>query len=114
MERIAKQVLGKEFVEAVYEIVRLIPPGRATSYGAIARAAGHPCHARAVGHIMGKCTGSVIPSHRVVNSQGVLSARAAFGSQDHMQELLETEGVAVRNNRIAEWRKVFWDPLKEL
>ena len=105
-----------ELTGAVYEIVGLIPKGRATSYGAIARAVGRPDHSRMVGRIMGACDSdrTGIPAHRVVNSQGVLSARAAFGTPTRMQELLEAEGIAVRNHRIVNWKKIFWDPQAEI
>lgn len=106
----------KELTAAVYEIVALVPVGRATSYGAIARAIGRPDHSRLVGRIMGACDSdhTRIPAHRVVNSQGVLSARAAFGTPTRMQELLEAEGTVVRNHRIVNWKKVFWNPQDEL
>ena len=105
-----------ELTEAVYEIVALVPTGRATSYGAIAKAIGRPDHSRLVGRIMGACDSdrTGVPAHRVVNSQGVLSARAAFGTPTRMQELLEAEGITVRNDRIVNWKKVFWNPLEEL
>lgn len=108
------------FSEAVYDIVRLIPPGRATSYGAIAHAVGHPAYSRLVGRVMGQCAGSDspadngIPAHRVVNSQGELSGKAAFGPGDEMQRRLEAEGIRIINNRIQQWKTVFWDPLHEL
>ena len=106
----------QELTLAVYEIVSLIPHGRATSYGAIAKAIGRPDHSRMVGRIMGVCDSdrTGIPAHRVVNSQGILSARAAFGTPTRMEELLEEEGVSVRNYRIVNWKKIFWDPMKEL
>ena len=102
-----------DFAAAVFEIAKLIPPGRVTSYGAIARAAGGPGLSRMVGCIMAKC-GEDIPAHRVLNSQGELSARRAFGPGDEMEKLLEAEGVVVRNNRIKDWKHVFWDPLTEI
>lgn len=104
------------FAQAVYDIVRLVPAGRATSYGAIARAAGHPGHSRLVGRIMAVCdsAASGIPAHRVVNSQGVLSAAAAFGAPGRMRQLLEAEGVEVAGERIRRWKQVFWDPMEEL
>lgn len=102
--------------EAVYEIVQTIPYGRATSYGAIARAIGHPNLSRMVGKIMATCdsANNQIPAHRVVNSQGILSGREAFGFSNEMQQLLEGEGVKVENDRIKNWRTVFWDPLREI
>ena len=101
---------------AVYEIVSLIPVGRATSYGAIARTVGWPQHARLVGRIMSSSdsVSSGIPAHRVVNSQGELSGRRAFDTPTAMEELLAAEGVTVRNHRIVNWKKVFWNPLEEL
>lgn len=101
---------------AVYEIVRTIPYGRATSYGAIAKAIGCPAHSRMVGKIMAACESAMneIPAYRVVNSQGQLSGKEAFGSSDEMRQLLESEGIKVKNGRIANWRKVFWDPIREI
>lgn len=104
------------FKEAVYTLVEAIPPGRATSYGAIARAIGYPTMSRMVGKIMSCCeeSGRDLPAHRVVNSQGQLSGHTAFGDAGEMQLLLEKEGITVRNNRICGWKRVFWDPLYEL
>lgn len=100
--------------DAVYEIVRLVPPGRATSYGAVARAAGYPSLSRMVGRIMAGASETDVSAHRVVNNQGVLSGRAAFGEPGRMQRLLEAEGVTVENNRIKNWKRVFWNPLDEI
>lgn len=106
----------KLLIKAIYDIVSIIPRGKATSYGAIARAVGYPNLSRMVGRIMG--SGEVdfdtVPAHRVVNSSGILSGRHAFGSPGRMAELLADEGVAVRNNRIVGWKNVFWDPLTEI
>lgn len=104
------------FEAAVYDIVKMIPPGRATSYAAIAKAVGYPKHSRMVGRIMADCNSAVssIPAHRVVNSQGVLSGKAAFGSSGEMQALLISEGIIVKNNRIGAWNKVFWNPMDEI
>lgn len=104
----------EELIQAVYEIVLQIPPGRATSYGLIAKAIGYPDHSRMIGKIMSGSKLQYIPAHRVVNSQGILSAKSAFGLGKEMQELLESEGVMVENNRIKNWRKVCWNPLEEL
>ena len=111
------QIADKEQLQqAVYEIVKLIPQGRATSYGAIAKAIGFPNLSRMVGRIMSQCNSEVnhIPAHRVVNSLGILSAKDVFGASGQMQKLLESEGVVVINNRIQNWKNVFWNPLKEL
>ncbi len=105
----------ESLIEAVYEIVRCIPPGRASSYGAIAKAAGYPNLSRMVGRIMGNCNlTNNVPAHRVVNSQGLLSGKDAFGSSTRMIELLEAEGVIVINDKIQNWKKVFWNPIEEI
>ena len=94
--------------------VAAVPRGRATSYGAVARALGRPGWARLVGRILGSCGEARIPAHRVVDSQGRLSGSHAVGSPSRMRELLESEGVQVAGDRIVGWRKVFWDPCKEI
>lgn len=109
--------LDKEnFTQGVYDVVKNIPHGRATSYGAIAKAIGYPNLSRMVGKIMGACDSALsgIPAHRVVNSQGVLSGKNAFGDSTEMQRLLELEGIVVINDRIKNWKTVFWDPMAEL
>lgn len=106
-------MIDKEsFILAVYDVVKSIPYGRATSYGAIAKAIGYPANSRMVGKVMGECDSAHtgIPAHRVVNSQGILSAKDAFGDAHEMENLLKQEGVMVINNRIQNWKKVFWDP----
>lgn len=103
------------FERAVADVVRLIPRGRATSYGAIARAVGCPGLSRMVGRVMGSLPDSHdLPAHRVVNSQGRLSAKSAFGPGREMEELLAAEGVAVENDRIKDWKRVFWNPFFEI
>ncbi len=104
----------EEFSRLVFEMVCLIPRGRATSYGAIAHAIGYPARSRMVGWVLAGCGGKGIPAHRVVNSQGVLSGREAFETPAMMQELLVSEGVVVENNRIRNWREIRWDPVVEL
>lgn len=105
----------QDFASAVYEIVSTIPYGRATSYGAIAKAVGYSNMSRLVGRIMGECDSNTgIPAHRVVNSNGVLSGKDAFGSDGEMQRLLEDEGIRVERDRIKNWKKVFWNPLDEI
>ncbi|NDV77902.1 MGMT family protein [Dysgonomonas sp. 511] len=98
----------------IYDIVKTIPRGRATSYGAIAKAAGYSNMSRLVGKMMGECSEKNIPAYRVVNSQGVLSGREAFGDNERMQRLLEDEGIVVKNNRISNWKDIFWNPLEEI
>lgn len=104
------------FRQAVYQIVRLVPYGRATSYGAIAKAIGYPNMSRLVGRTMSECNSSEtgIPAHRVVNSQGILSGKDAFGTSNEMKSLLEAEGVTVNGIRIENWKTVFWNPLEEI
>jgi methylated-DNA-protein-cysteine methyltransferase related protein len=102
------------FFEDVYEVVRLIPRGRATSYGAIAEYLGTKGSARMVGWAMNAAhTLTDVPAHRVVNRNGVLSGKSHFGG-NRMQELLENEGLIVIEDKIQDFEKVFWHPLKEL
>jgi methylated-DNA-protein-cysteine methyltransferase-like protein len=93
-----------------------VPKGRVTSYGAIAAALGTKLSARMVGWAM---NGShrikpKVPAHRVVNRQGLLTGRIHFDDPDQMQQLLEKEGVIVKENQIQDFEKIFWDPVKEL
>ncbi|WP_374165991.1 MGMT family protein [Arcticibacter sp. MXS-1] len=100
------------FFEMVFEVVRQIPYGRVTSYGAIAEFLGAKRSSRMVGYAMngaGKATPPV-PAHRVVNRAGMLTGKAAFGSTDLMQELLEREGIKVKNDKIVDFKTVFWHP----
>lgn len=111
-----RQLESDEFVHAVYEVVKRIPRGRVTSYGAIARALGCPTWARQVGRVMARCGAydSLLPAHRVVNAQGVLSGRNAFTPADTMQQRLEAEGIRIVNHRVQAWKQLFWDPLFEI
>ncbi|MGC4059127.1 MAG: MGMT family protein [Chitinophagaceae bacterium] len=105
-----------DIAEVVYEIVRLIPAGRVSSYGAIARAVGMISGARMVGFLMGRC-GAVepkVPAHRVVNSSGLLTGKFHFGPGNEMQRLLEREGITVENDRVRDFKKLFWDPSEEI
>lgn len=99
------------FFHSVYEVVRLIPKGRVTSYGAIASYLGSKQSSRMVGWAMNNAhyPGSDIPAHRVVNRNGLLTGKAHFGGEK-MRELLEAEGIEVKNDRIVDLKKVFWDP----
>ena len=104
----------EDFVGAVYQMVKTVPYGRATSYGAIARAIGYPNMSRMVGRVLGGCSVVGVPAYRIVNSQVILSGKDAFGTPTEMQEKLEEEGIRVENNRIKDWKKVFWNPLDEI
>jgi methylated-DNA-protein-cysteine methyltransferase-like protein len=104
------------FFERVYDIVRLVPEGRVTTYGAIAMFTGSPKASRMVGWAMNAShlQPGFIPAHRVVNRQGLLTGKHHFRHPDLMQELLESEGIVIDNDRVMEFDKLFWDPYKEL
>ena len=104
------------FFEKVYEVARLVPYGRVTSYGAIAAYLGTRMSARMVGWAMNKCHVHPypVPAHRVVNSQGLLTGKHHFGGSDVMQQLLESEGIEIKDDKVVHFRELFWDPLKEL
>ena len=107
--------LEPNFFERVYEVVKLIPSGRVTSYGAIARYIGAAKSARMVGWAMNNAHDlEEVPAQRVVNRLGLLTGKHHFGGTNAMQQLLESEGVVVRDNQIQNVEKVFWDPNKEL
>ena len=103
------------FFEKVHQVARLIPPGRATSYGAIAEYLGTKGGARMVGWAMQACKNAKppVPAHRVVNKQGLLTGKIHFG-EGLMSALLENEGVKVVNDQIQDFKNVFWDPSVEL
>jgi methylated-DNA-protein-cysteine methyltransferase related protein len=105
----------KDFFEEVYEVVKLIPYGRATSYGAIARYLGAAKSSRIVGYAMNNCHSIDIniPAHRVVNRNGLLTGKAHFGD-DTMEKMLQSEGINVIEDQIQNWQSVFWDPNIEL
>ncbi len=104
----------KNIFEDTYEVVRLVPRGRVTSYGAIAAYLGMKSGARMVGWAMNGSHGLKVPAHRVVNRNGMLTGKHFFETPRRMQELLEKEGIEVVNDKIMNFRKVFWDPGKEL
>lgn len=108
--------MENNFFQNVFEVVNLIPRGRVTSYGAIARYLGSAKSARMVGWAMNAShsTEKKIPAHRVVNSQGLLTGKFNFETPTKMEELLLKEKVIVRNNQVIDFAKVFWDPSKEL
>lgn len=107
---------NSSFFEQVYEVVRLIPYGRVTSYGAIARYLGSPQSSRMVGWAMNAShtQPGFVPAHRVVNRNGMLTGKHHFGGSVIMQELLENEGVSVEDDRVVDFKKLFWDPVAEL
>lgn len=103
------------FFEKVYEIAKQIPFGRVTSYGAIAKYLGAAKSARMVGWAMNASHNNAdIPAHRVVNRNGLLTGKFHFDGTNLMQQLLENEGIVVKENQIQNFSTVFWDPFKEL
>lgn len=103
------------FYEQVYELVRLVPKGRVTTYGAIAKALGMARSSRMVGTAMihGHHPNFHIPVHRVVNRTGLLTGKHHYETPTQMQELLEAEGISVRDNQVQNFKQVFWDPSTE-
>jgi len=104
------------FFENVWAVVRLIPRGRVTTYGAIARYLGAAGSARMVGYAMNAAHGQnpPVPAHRVLNRNGMLTGKHHFGSSDAMQALLENEGIVVKNDTVNQFIILFWDPNVEL
>lgn len=104
-----------DFFEKVYAIVRLIPEGRVTSYGAIAKALGASSSSRMVGWAMNAAhTKKDVPAHRVVNRNGLLTGKMHFSTPDEMENLLKAEGIVVKKDKIVDFDKLFWDPFKEI
>lgn len=105
----------ESFFQNVYEVVKLIPRGRVTSYGAIAQYLGTKGSSRMVGWAMNSAhSDATIPAHRVVNRVGMLTGKAHFNTPDAMQQQLEAEGVKVKNDQVMRFDEVFWDPSVEL
>lgn len=102
------------FFDKVYDIVRQVPFGRVTSYGAIANYLGAAKSARMVGYAMNVSHNKDVPAHRVVNRKGLLTGKHHFEGTNLMQQLLESEGVNVIDNQIQDFEKVFWAPSKNL
>ena len=98
------------FFDKVYEVARLIPHGRVTSYGAIAKYLGAGRSARMVGYAMNGSHNKDVPAHRVVNRKGLLTGKHHFDGTNLMQQLLESEGITVIDNQIQDFDKLFWDP----
>jgi methylated-DNA-protein-cysteine methyltransferase related protein len=101
--------------EDIYEVVKLIPSGQVSSYGAIAEYLGSKGGARMVGWAMNACHGRTdVPAHRVVNRNGMLSGKNFFGTPTRMQELLEAEGITIKNDQIEDFETVYWKPTEHL
>ena len=101
---------------AIYDVVRAVPKGRVTSYGAVAAAIGAASGARVVGYAMNASFGikPKVPAHRVVNRNGLLTGKHHFSPPEKMQELLEKEGIKVIDDKVLNFDALFWDPAKEL
>jgi len=106
----------KDFFQNVFDVVRLIPKGRVTSYGAIAKYIGTGGSSRMVGWAMNASHGvkPKVPAHRVVNRNGMLTGKAHFETPTKMQELLEKEKIKVQNETVVDFSTLFWDPAIEL
>lgn len=107
---------ASSFYDKVYKLVRLIPAGKVTSYGAIAAYLGSAQSSRMVGWAMNNAGAQLpyVPAHRVVNRNGLLTGKHHFGTPTAMQEFLEAEGIEVIENQIIDFEKHFWDPMVEL
>ena len=105
-----------DFFNNVFDVVKLIPPGRVTSYGAIAKYLGAAGSARMVGWAMNASHShpEFVPAHRVVNRNGLLTGKHHFDNPNAMQELLENEGLILEDDQIVNFQERFWDPMKEL
>lgn len=108
--------MEKDFFDSVYQVVRLIPKGRVTSYGAIAKYLGAAGSSRIVGYAMNAAHSQKpkVPAHRVVNRNGELTGKNHFATPFQMQELLEKEKVKVVNDKIVDFKKLYWDPTENL
>lgn len=106
----------ESFFEKVYEVTKMIPKGRVTTYGAIARYLGAPGAARMVGWALNNSHAQkdFIPAHRVVNRNGLLTGKNHFSGSSVMQDLLESENIQVVNDKVLNFSDLFWDPIKEL
>ncbi|KAA3652533.1 MAG: cysteine methyltransferase [Bacteroidetes bacterium] len=107
---------NKDFFEMVYQVVRLIPAGRVSSYGAVAKYLGAARGARMVGWAMNAshAQAEYVPAHRVVNRLGMLSGKAHFPSESPMQKSLEAEGIEVIDDQVQDFKRLFWDPSIEV
>jgi methylated-DNA-protein-cysteine methyltransferase-like protein len=107
--------LDKNFFQDVYEVVKLVPEGRVTTYGAIAQYLGLKSSARMVGWAMNQAhVVSGVPAHRVVNRTGLLTGKHHFETPQAMQQRLEQEGIVVENDKVQNFNAIVWYPVKEL
>jgi methylated-DNA-protein-cysteine methyltransferase-like protein len=106
------QPVSSSFFDKVYEVVRQIPRGRVSTYGAIAETIGSAGSSRMVGWAMNASHLVVppVPAHRVVNRNGMLTGKHFFGTSNEMQELLEQEGIEVREDKVLHFKELFWHP----
>ena len=116
MSKVSATHLNADFFEKVFEVVRLIPKGRVTNYGAIAKYLGSGRSSRMVGWAMNASRSykKRVPAHRVVNRLGMLSGKHHFNPPSLMEKLLKAEGVKVKKDKVVDFNKLFWDPEKEL
>ena len=106
---------SKDFFQKVYKVVKMIPSGRVSTYGLIAKYLGSTKSSRVVGYAMNAShQNSEIPAHRVVNRVGLLTGKHHFSGTTLMKDLLESEGVKIQNDTVVNFKKVVWDPSKEL
>lgn len=105
---------SSDFYEKVYEVVRQVPHGRVTSYGAIARYLGAARSSRMVGYAMNMSHTKDVPAHRVVNRMGMLTGKHHFPGINLMQQLLENEGIVVVDDQVKDFDRLFWDPSEAL
>ena len=106
----------RNFFEVVFDVVRLIPPGRVTNYGCIAKYLGSGLSSRMVGWAMNAShiADPPVPAQRVVNRNGMLTGKNHFSTPTLMQELLEKEGIKIEKDTVVDFEKLFWDPAKEI
>lgn len=110
-----KMATPSTFFNDVYEVVKLIPKGRVTSYGAIANYLGSAKSSRMVGYAMNAAHSLPdVPAQRVVNRNGLLTGKHHFATETRMEELLKKDGVKVKKDTVIDFEKLFWDPAVEL
>ena len=116
MKTIKLSEKNKDFFEQVFAVVRLIPYGRVTNYGAIAKYLGSARSSRMVGWAMNASHSQTapVPAHRVVNRLGLLTGKMHFAEPEQMEQLLRAEGIAVENDQVLNFKQLFWDPSEHL